>query len=137
MKSFFEIGVVLLVVAGVLAYLYQRANYKPKTRHPTIRSRSTVGSYQQTNSAAKLLADAVALKEIDAKWPRVIQTLNAEDEPRLRTVLLELRRFDVDSPQAALKAIEDVCLASHHESGTLSRFDLLDRAKSVLERANT
>ena len=123
----------LLVVAlAVAAYLFLRPNRTPRVRHPTIRSKSTVPSFQESNSAARLLAGVDQLKGHNATWPGILQTLNPEDSPQLRTVLLELRSLQVASPQLVLKAIEEACLASYRESGSLSRVDILDRAKARL-----
>lgn len=122
----------LVVAVAVATYLLLRADRTPRVRHPTIRSKSTVPSFQESNSAAWLLAGVDRLRGQDATWPRILQTLNPEDSPQLRTVLLELRSLKVASPHMVLNAIEESCLASYRESNTLSRMDILDRAKARL-----
>ena len=120
----------LLLVGLVTAYLLRGTDKPSRVRHPTIRSKSTARSFQETNSAASLLAGVTKLKRHDATWPSVLQTLNSDDDPQVRTVLLELRSLYVSEPRVVLDAIEQICVASHRESNTLSRVDILDRAKS-------
>ena len=122
----------LLLVGLATAYLLRRTDKPPKVRHPTIRSKSTVRSFQETNSAARLLAGVTKLKNHNAIWPSILQTLNSDDDPQVRTVLLELRSLHVSEPRVVLDVIEQICVASHRESNTLSRVDILDRAKSQL-----
>ena len=125
---------ILLLLIAVLAigYLLLRADRQPKIRHPTIRSKSTARSFQETNSAARLLAGVTQLRKDDSPWPIILRTLNSDDNPQVRTVLLELRALRVSDPQSVLVAIEEACLASYRESSALSRVDIMDRAKTRL-----
>ena len=133
MKAVLQFAAVLLIpVLLVFAFFRSRTDDRPRTRHPRVRSKSTGGTYQETNSAARLLSGVLALKERNAQWSEIMQALNPEDEPRIRTVLLELRWAHRSKPRKVLQAIEDICLASHRESSTLSTQDLLERAKSIL-----
>jgi hypothetical protein len=75
------------------------------------------------------------LKQAEARWPAVLDGLNADDDPHIRTLLLELRGFDTSSPREALDAIEAVCIESKRESETLTRWDLLERAQLLLRSA--
>lgn len=128
----FAATLLLFALALPLAYLFFRTEKPPRVRHPTIRSKSTAPTFQETNSAARLLAGVTELKGQHPTWPKLLQTLNADDHPQVRTVLLELRQLQVLDPQRVLDAIEEACLASHRESHGLSRVDILDRAKARL-----
>ena len=90
--------------------------------------------YAEMSTGAKLLNDVLALKSRDAQWPDILQTLNPDDEPRIRTVLLELRWPHVLVPHAALSLIETVCLAADRSGDASSRLDLLERAKLSMEK---
>ena len=79
----------------------------------------------------------VSLKESDANWPSVLKGLNTEDEPRIRTLLLELRGLNASNPREALETIETVCIESKHESEQLTRADVLERAQSRMRGANS
>ena len=128
-----------LVFFGCLfaAYMFvQRSKPKPRVLPPP-RSKSTERSYQETNSVAKLFLETVSLKESHATWPAILKGLNAQDEPRVRTLLLELRTLAVTNPHDALKAIEAVCIDSKHESEMLTRPEILERAHSRIKRAQS
>ena len=122
----------LLLVGLATAYFLLRPNKPTQIRHPTIRSKGTTRSFQETNSAARLLAGVTDLRKQEATWPKMLETLNSDDNPQVRTVLLELRSVHVGEPGLVLDAIEEACLASYRESNTLSRVDILDRAKLQL-----
>ncbi len=129
--------VAVTVFFGCLAAAYffaQRGQRKPRVLPPP-RSKGTDRSYQETNSVAKLFLEAVSLKEGDASWPVVLKHLNTENEPRIRTLLLELRWLNPSNPREALEVIETICMESKHESETLTRADLLERAQSRLKVA--
>lgn len=115
----------------VAVYFLRKANGKPRVRPPP-RSKSTERTYQETNSVAGLFLQVVALKESGTQWPRVLRRLNPDDEPHVRTLLLEMRGCHGTDPHAALEALERVCIASKHESDHLSRAELLERAKAIL-----
>jgi hypothetical protein len=102
---------------------------------PPPRSRKIDLSYQETNSVAKLFLATVSLKEGQSTWPVVLKGLNTEDEPRIRTLLLELRQMSTSSPQPVLEVIEEVCIQSKEKCGELTRAELLERALSRMGRA--
>ena len=111
----------LLLLGGLVAlYFWHKPSNKPRIRPPP-RSRKPDESYQAVNSLARLFLEAVALKEERAKWPGVLKTLNPEDEPRIRTLLLELRQPDAVDPRTALQAIEQTCIQAQSESRSFSR----------------
>lgn len=135
MISTLRIGLLILVLGGVvLAFMRWRANYKLRPRYPRARNKVVPDSYQETNSEAKLLADVLALKERSAQWPDILKTLNPDDEPRIRTVLLELRWPHVFAPHTALNIIESICLSANRSGNMRSRLELLELAKSSMER---
>ncbi len=121
----------LLVIFGALAFVFRRwqANYKPRLRHPAPRSKRPDDSYQATNGAAKLLNDVLSLRHRSARWPEVLKTLNPFDEPRIRTILLELRWPNVENPDAVLKVIEDACLSVGSSAQSPTREELLEIAR--------
>jgi hypothetical protein len=132
----------LLVVVAILGYLsatYYLAQKNQRKRRvlPPPRSKGTARSYQETNSVARLFLETVSLKEGEANWPRVLKGLNAEDEPRIRTLLLELRLLNPSDPRGALEAIEAVCIGSRDESDQLTRAELLERAHSRMKEAGS
>ena len=125
-----QLFVAVLPFASLIAlyFIARRFHAKPKVLPPP-RSRGTELSYQETNSVAKLFLEAASLKESDANWSSVLKLLNAEDEPRIRTLLLELRELNISNPRCTLETIEAVCIESKRESEKLSRADLLERAQ--------
>lgn len=85
---------------------------------------------------ANLFVETVALKECGAKWPNVLQRLNPQDEPHVRTLLLEIRERNKNDPRPALEAIERACIESKREGDHFSRATLLERAKLLLEKSS-
>lgn len=125
---------VLIFFGLVVAYLRWRASYRPPIRFPQPRGRRPDDSYQATNSIAKLLTDVLALRERGAGWPAILKTLNPDDVPHLRTVLLELRWLHVNEPDRALQLIERVCLKAKRPNESFTRLELLDLARALAER---
>ena len=125
------VAVVFVLACLVAAYFLRRTNHRPRVRPPP-RSKRIECSYQETNALANLFLEAVALKEGGASWPSVLQRLNPEAEPHIRTLLLEIREPNGTDPRMALEAIETVCIESKRKGDQLSRADLLERAKSML-----
>lgn len=125
----------LLVVIGLAlaaaVWLGRTPNPKRRVRPPP-RSKKAEPSFQQANSLAKLFVEVLALKESSITWPTVLQRLNLEDEPHIRTLLLELRSERPASPGAVLDAIERVCIAAKREASTPSRAELLNRTLASL-----
>jgi hypothetical protein len=122
---------------GFAAYiLMQGSRPKPKVRPPP-RSKSTARSYQESNSLACLFLETLSLKESRATWPAILNELNSEDDPRVRTLLLELRSLSAPNPMEALGVIEWVCIAAKHESERVTKTDLLERAQARLKSAQS
>ena len=121
----------LLIVLGFLALALRRwqATYRPRLRHPAPRSKRTDESFQATNDTAKLLTEVLALRKRSAQWPEILKIINPLDEPRIRTVLLELRWPHVADPDLVLKAIEEVCLSVNRNAQSPTRVDLLELSK--------
>lgn len=131
------VAVTLLFGCLVAAYFFvQRSQRKPRVLPPP-RSKRIDRPYQETDSVARLFLETVSLKAGAANWPTVLRRLNTEDEPRVRTLLLELRQFETSNPREALEAIETVCIESKHESVSLTRADLLERARVRLKVARS
>jgi hypothetical protein len=128
-----KLALLLLIAIVALLLLRRRTSHRPATRHPRIRSRPIGGSYSEANGIAKLLSEVQALKERAAQWADILKTLNPDDQPRVRTVLLELREPHIFAPHTALDAIESVCLTAERPNDHLSRLDLLERAKANME----
>src|SRR5690348_58511 len=81
----------VLVLGGLAAaYLLLISKRKPRVLPPPS-SKRPEPSYQEINSRAKLFLEVLALKESSPKWPSVLRKLNLEDDPHIRTLLLELR----------------------------------------------
>ena len=127
------LAVFALIGCLVAAYFFTRGHKSKPRILPPPRSKSTERSYEETNSVAKLFLEIISLKESAANWPSVLKGLNTQDEPRIRTLLLELRSFDSSSARQALEAIEAVCIESKHESEKLTRAELLQRAQLRLQ----
>jgi hypothetical protein len=129
MKAWIQFLAVLLLLGCLLAgyMLAQKNRRKPRVLPPP-RSKRKSESYQEKNSVAKLFLEAVTLKENHANWPKVLKELNSEDEPFIRTLLLELRQLNTNSPREALEAVVYVCMESKDEGDRLTRADLLERA---------
>jgi hypothetical protein len=125
----------LLLVAGISAlYIRWRSSYRPKTRHPRVRSKSTSAPFSKVNGAASLLEDVHSLKKASAQWPEILKRLNPDDEPHIRTILLEIRGPHIFAPHVALNIIEDICLSTPKPNGALTRMHLLERVKASMER---
>jgi len=124
--------VVIFAAVCTAALLFNPRRKQQRSRHPTIRSKSTAPQYEDINSAAHLLSAVAKLQKDEARWPEIFATLNADHDPQVRTLLLELRTDHLASPGRVLQAVEDACLDSHRESALLSRADILDRAKAAL-----
>lgn len=123
--------VALTVVIGCFALAYHffvRGSERKYRVLPPPRGKSTERTYQESNNIAKLFLETVSLKESEANWPAVLNGLNIEDEPRVRTLLLELRSLDTSSPKDVLLAIESVCIECKREGEQLTRVELLERA---------
>ncbi len=131
---------VVLVTFVILAFLcraYLARARKRKIRVlPPPRSRKAEAAFQETNSLAKLFVEVLALKECAATWPLMLQRLNADDNPQIRTLLLELRSHPAAKPMEALEAIERACMASKQQGLCPSRAELLELALSDLRNAN-
>lgn len=133
MKLSLEFVVAIVLFASLAAALIfvKRSPTRPKVLPPP-RSKGTARTFQESNSAASLLLDVLALKEQDARWATVLKKLNPDDTPHVRTLLLELRDFNQNTPQNVLETIEVICIESRGESEKLTRSDLLERTKSRL-----
>jgi len=101
MELSFEIVVAAVLFASLAAtYLFvKRSPTRPKVLPPP-RSRGTAKTFQESNSAASLLLDVLALKGQDAQWATVLKKLNPEDAPHVRTLLLELREARPGRPSS-------------------------------------
>jgi hypothetical protein len=128
----FQKVLLLIVAIGVVIFAFRRwqENYKPPVRHRAPRSKRPDDSYQATNSRAKLLTETVALRKRNAQWPEILKTLNPSDEPRIRTILLELRWPNLEKPHSVLQEIEDTCLSAGLQRQSPSRVELLEMAKT-------
>lgn len=135
MKTGLQPLAVILIIGCFVAvrFMAQGGKRKPKILPPP-RSKSTERLYQETNSVARLFIETVSLKECRPNWSTVLKELNAEDEPRIRTLLLEMRDLDASSTYRALEAVEAVCIKSKQKSERLTRVELLERAKSRMQR---
>jgi hypothetical protein len=125
----------ILLLFGVIAWAYLKspdAQRKPRVLPPP-RSKSTEPTYEQRDSVASLFLETVALIQKGATWPALLDRLNPDDQPRIRTLLLELRAHNARSPREVLHAIEITCIESKPESESLTRGDLLERARVRLE----
>ena len=130
-----QAGLLILILVGLaVAYNRWRANYKPPAWQPRPRNLLLVPSGQATSDVARLLADVLALKQRHAQWPDILKTLNPDDEPRIRAVLLELRGPHVFVPHTALNIIESVCVSAKGSGGEPARLDLLELAKASMDR---
>lgn len=137
MNAWLQLVSVVLFV-GCLAAAYLLLSPKPKPRVlPPPTSRRAEPSYQETNSLAKLFVEVLALKESAARWPTILRRLNGEDEPHIRTLLLELRSHRAADPNAVLAAIESTCIAAKRETLSPTRSELLERALAVLQEGNS
>ena len=126
----------LFVGVLVFTYLRWRASYRPPVRFPQPLSRKPDESYQATNAIAKLLLEVLSLRDRKARWPEILKTLNPDDSPSLRTVLLELRWLHVNSPDTALQLIERVCIKAKRPGEEPTRLELLEIANSLAEVAH-
>lgn len=126
--------VLLLLVSLVALYVHWLSAHKARPGQPRRRSKSAIPAHAEANDAAKLLSEVLALKQQQATWPNILQTLNPDDVPRIRTVLLELRGPHIFVPHTALNIIESTCLSAERPNNKLSRLDLLERAKRDMER---
>jgi hypothetical protein len=132
MSGWLQLAIALGALGCVVgAYFLMPRKHKPRVLPPP-RSAGLARSYQETNSVASLFLDVLKLKEGDATWPGILRHLNPENDPQIRTLLLELRQAQAAEPRQVLDTIEAVCMASKPESEWLSRADLLERAKSAL-----
>jgi len=129
--------ILALLVLGALVLLCLRwnVNSRPRIKAYGPRSRKPDDSYQATNAIAKLLLEVLDLRERAARWPAILKTINPEDVPVIRTVLLELRWLHVDSPDKALMLIERACIESKRSGETPTRLELLEIAKSLADPA--
>jgi hypothetical protein len=131
----FTISAVVLTCIGI-AIKYLLAKQHPRVRPPP-RVQPTERTYQVTNHVARLFLEVLELKKVEVQWPAILQQLNPEDEPHIRTLLLELRASNATDPRQALDAIEEVCIAAKPESERLSRAELLERARARLSGTNS
>lgn len=122
------VGAVFVVVAR-----RWRRPHQARARVYGPRSRKADDSYQAAHAAAGLLSDVLDLRGRKARWPAILQTLNPDESPSLRTVLLELRWLHVDEPSRALWWMEEACIQA--KGRALSRLELLERAKVLSEGA--
>lgn len=126
--------IVVVALGGLAAaYLLPTRKRKPRVLPPPT-SKRAAPSYQETNSLAKLFLEVLALKEGAARWPAVLQKLNHENEPHIRTLLLELRSHRTADPVTVLEAIESECIAAKREGLSPSRAELLGRALTAVQR---
>lgn len=135
MTTLLPLIVVVVALGGLAAaYLLPTPKRKPRVLPPPS-SKRAAPSYQETNSLAKLFLEVLALKEAAARWPAILQNLNRESEPHIRTLLLELRSHRTADPVTVLEAIESECIAAKREGLSPSRAELLGRALSVVRKA--
>jgi hypothetical protein len=134
MTAWLQLVSVVLILAAV--YLLLNPRRKPRVLPPP-RSNRGEPSYQEANSLAKLFVEVLALKDSAAKWPTILQKLNLEDEPHIRTLLLELRSHCAADPSTGLEAIERACIAAKREGQSPPRAELLGRALTVLQGAKS
>lgn len=135
MNPWLQFLAVLAVLAGLVSALLMRRRGASSRVLPPPRSKRATPTYQQTNAVAKLFIETLQLKESSARWPRILQGLNPDDDPQTRTILLELRTLSAADPRKVLLAIEGTCLNSKQGGDQLTRMDLLERAKSSLLNA--
>lgn len=114
-----------------------RLSLRPKPRVlPPPTSKRAEPAYHETSDLAKLFVEVLELKKSSAKWPKILRRLNLEDEPHIRTLLLELRSHRIAEPGAVLEAIESTCIAAKSDGQSPSRTELLERSLAVLQPAN-
>lgn len=125
----------VVALAGLaVAYLLPSLKRKPRVLPPPTSKRAEP-SYQETNSRAKLFLEVMALKEGAARWPAILQRLNHENEPHIRTLLLELRSHRTADPVTVMEVIESECIAAKREGQSPSRAELLGRALRAVREA--
>jgi len=135
MLSYLPLALFILVVGSlVLAYFHWRANYKSKPTYPRGRRKFAENLLPARSDIAGLLDDVLDLRNRGALWPEILGTLNPTDDPRLRTLLLELRGPHVFTPHIALNILEHVCLEAKQRSPSASRRDLLEAARLSMDK---
>ena len=135
MSRWNQVFLLLLVVGCVAAYFL--IAQKPRRRVlPPPRTTKPAPSFHETDSLAKLFVAVVNLKERAATWPSILQELNSENDPHIRTLLLELREQSTSDPGRALVAIEQACIATKNDGRSLNQAELLEVALSALRMAS-
>ena len=131
-----EVALILVTCVAVALALQL---WKLRSRSTPSRSRrlaKKIPLAEPHDPIASLVLDVLSLRDMAAQWPAILTTLNPEDLPKLRTVLLELRWLYRDHPDAALRLIERVCIASRKSGSPTSRLELLEMSKSLAERSH-
>ena len=130
---------VALIVVTYVAVALAIQLWKLRARSTPSRSRrlaKNIPLAQAHDPIASLVLDVLSLRDGAAQWPAILTKLNPEDLPKLRTVLLELRWLYRNRPDAALRLIERVCIATRKSGSATSRLELLEMSKSLAERSN-
>jgi hypothetical protein len=126
--------VVTIVAVALAVRLWTlRAQLNPRRGR---RSAKQVPVAEVHDEIAGLMLDVLALRDQAAQWSAVLARLNPEEQPKLRTVLLELRWLYRDHPDAALRLIERVCIATRKSGSAASRLELLEMSKSLADRSH-
>jgi hypothetical protein len=131
-----EIALILMTLVAVALVLQV---WKLRARSNPSRSRrlaKKIPLVEAHDPIASLVLDVLSLRDESAQWSAILTKLNPEDQPKLRTVLLELRWLYRDHPDAALRLIERVCIATRKSGSASSRLELLEMSKSLAERSN-
>ena len=124
----------LLLVVVVFSYCRWTKNYRKKPLYPRGSRKHVADAYQEQSAPAKLLAEILTLKAKNAQWPEILGVLNPQNDPHIRTVLLEIRGPHIFVPHTALNIIESVCVAAKRPSTGLSRLELLEAAKASMDK---
>ncbi len=130
-----EVALLLVTVVALALALRLWALRARSSSRRRLRLARSVSVAEADDPIANLLLDVLSLRERSAQWPAILTQLNPEDQPKFRTVLLELRWLYRDYPDAALRLVERVCIATRKSGSASSRLELLEMSKSLAERS--
>jgi len=131
-----EVALVLVSIVAVVLGFRLWSLRSRSSQGQRIRLARSIPAPEAQDPIASLLLDVLSLRDSSAQWAAILTKLNPEDQPKLRTVLLELRWLYRDYPDAALRLIERVCMATRKAGSPSSRLELLEMSKSLAERSN-
>ena len=135
MQKFATVLYILFAAAAIVfAYTLWRSNHNARSggigRSKSVRPRGADGA------VARLLETVKGLQRSNAQWPAILSALNSEGDPKIGSLLADLRGPHMFAPHTALSLLMSTCEAKLRSQPTASKQDVLVAAKASMEKVS-